>query len=94
MQFAKYDVSLSSSSLAYWLEGMWGRIILFLFLCVWRVLHKDIMINIQGTAFVTNCCIIKEGDVQRYAKKNTFIRYGSSSSEFVHISLMCVCVCT
>ena len=31
MQFAKYNVSLSLSSLAFWLEGMWGRIILFLF---------------------------------------------------------------
>lgn len=31
MQFAKYNVSLSPSSLAFWLEGMWGRIILFLF---------------------------------------------------------------
>lgn len=51
--------------------------------CVWRVLHKDIMINIQGTAFVTNCCIIKERAVQRYAKKKTFIRNASSSSSFL-----------
>lgn len=31
MQFTKYDVSLRSSSLAFWLEGMWGRIILLFF---------------------------------------------------------------
>lgn len=44
MQFAKYNGSLCSSSLAFWLEGMWGRIILF-----WgEALHKDMM-NIQGT---------------------------------------------
>lgn len=34
MQFAKDDVSLSSSSAALWLEGMWRWIILFFpFLC-------------------------------------------------------------
>lgn len=33
MQFAKDDVSLCSSSVALSLEGMWGRIILFLLFC-------------------------------------------------------------
>lgn len=31
MQFAKYGVSLSSGSLAFRLEEMWGRIMLFFF---------------------------------------------------------------
>lgn len=57
MQFAKYDVSLSSGSLAFWLEGMCWRIMLFFFFCAG--LHKDIMINIPGTAFMTNWRIIK-----------------------------------
>lgn len=52
MQFTKYDVSLGSSSLAFWLEGMWEGDNVFFSLLL-RGLHKDIMINIQGTPFVT-----------------------------------------
>lgn len=90
MQFAKYNVSLCSSSLAFWLEGMWGRIILFSFF-LWVALHKDIMINIRGPSFVTNWYIMRKRDCFYNMCRGMQRRIVSSGVGFSVGVRLCVC---